>query len=194
MDFTNRGAQQSQARTGAPAGQPAAGGSHPLKKIAETSTDPRWVRVITVALLFSLTALAVCVAILFYTGNPSQAKYLNNKKFQAVFLNNGQVYFGSIKTITSKFFNLQNIYYLNSQSAQPTSSGSKSSSSSQQNDFSLVKLGCELHGPYDQMVINADQVTFWENLQDSGQVVKAITQWQQQNPNGQQCKTSSTSK
>ena len=39
----------------------------------------------------------------------------------------------------------------------------------------LQKLGSELHGPEDQMVINRDQVQFWENLKDDGQVVKAIT-------------------
>ncbi len=60
-------------------------------------------------------------------------------------------------------------------------------------NITLVKLGCELHEPYDQMVINSDQVTFWENLQDGGQVAKAVKTFQQQNPNGQKCADQSSS-
>lgn len=60
-------------------------------------------------------------------------------------------------------------------------------------NVTLVKLGCELHEPFDKMVINRDQVTFWENLQDSGQVAEAVKTFKQQNPNGQKCADQSTS-
>jgi hypothetical protein len=56
-----------------------------------------------------------------------------------------------------------------------------------------VKLGCELHAPFDQMVINRDQVTFWENLQDDGQVAKAVATFKKENPNGQKCADTSNS-
>jgi hypothetical protein len=82
---------------------------------------------------------------------------------------------------------LSNVYYLQSSN----SSNSSSSSASNQN-ISLVKLGCELHRPYDTMVINSTQVTFWENLQADGQVAKAVAQFQQQNPDGQKCSTTSS--
>lgn len=41
--------------------------------------------------------------------------------------------------------------------------------------ISLAKLGNELHGPEDKMFINSDQLLFWENLKDDGQVAKAIS-------------------
>lgn len=188
MDFTNRGAQQSQGPQGKvnPTSNVATGA---FKKMTNYK-DPSWLRFITVALLFSLTILAVSVAALFYYGNPSETKFLAPNKVQAVFLTNGQVYFGNVKEISPKYVDLENIYYLNSQQSQPNQG---SSSNNQQNNFSLVKLGCELHGPYDQMVISTSQITFWENLRDDGQVVKAIKQWQQQNPNGQKCSTDNTS-
>ena len=200
MDFTNRGAQPQASRSSAAsasannttnsAGNGSGGFQQSMKKLAKNSQEPRWVRLMTVILLFSLTILAVSLAMLFYFGNPSESKFINTKKVQAVFLTNGQVYFGSVKEMSPKFLDLENIYYLNSQQAQPDQ-GSKDTS--QQTNFSLVKLGCELHGPYDQMIINRDQVVFWENLRDDGQVGKAIEQWQQQNPNGQQCKTTTQS-
>jgi hypothetical protein len=43
------------------------------------------------------------------------------------------------------------------------------------------------------MVVNRDQVTFWENLQDSGQVAKAVNTFIKQNPTGQKCVDQSSS-
>jgi hypothetical protein len=111
-----------------------------------------------------------------------ESKYVDTKQYQAVFLNGGQVYFGKITSLNEKYIAMSNIYYLRvNQTVQPNANSSSS------NDVSLVKLGCELHGPSDQMVINASQVVFWENLKSDGQVSKAIADFQKQNPNGQNC-------
>lgn len=184
MDFTNRGAGQSQGSQGKVV-NPGSNAANAFKKITNYK-DPGWLRIVTVTLLFSLAILAISVAALFYFGNPSESKFLATNKVQAVFLTNGQVYFGNVKEISPKYIDLENIYYLSTQQSQPNNQSSNNSNN-QQNNFSLVKLGCELHGPYDQMVISTSQVSFWENLRDDGQVVKAIKQWQQQNPNGQTC-------
>ena len=55
-----------------------------------------------------------------------------------------------------------------------------------------MKLGCEIHAPLDQMIINRTSVTFWENLSSSGQVSKAVATWDKQNPSGQKCSDQST--
>jgi hypothetical protein len=188
MDFLNRSANQPQ--PGRVATQPAAPApaSHqpqPSKgngyKGPISWVQPGWLRVIFVVLLFSVTGLAVAVALLLNkTSTPAEISYVNASKYQAVFLTNGQVYFGKVKGITKTYVDLQDIYYLNSQQSTDNKATTPTS-------FSLVKLGCELHGPNDQMVINRDQITFWENLKDDRQVAKAIAQWQQQNPDGQKC-------
>lgn len=154
--------------------------------------EPRWLRAVFVVLLFSLTVLAIAIASLFYFGSKKEGEFVNKDRVQAVFLTNGQVYFGKVKDITSQYLNLQGIYYLNSQQ-QPASDGSSSTSNSSSTTFSLVKLGCELHGPSDQMIINRDQISFWENLKDNGKVAKAIDQWRSQNPNGQSCNSNNSS-
>jgi len=152
-----------------------------------------WMRVVWIVLLFSATVLIVSLVAMLYLGGPNETKYLDTKKQQAVFLTNGQVYFGKIKVVNDKFLTLQNIYYLNvNQQVQPDQKASANAATPQASSISLVKLGCELHGPVDQMVINRDQVTFWENLKDDGQVAKAIATWVQQNPNGQKCTTTAT--
>ena len=73
--------------------------------------------------------------------------------YQAVFLTNGQVYFGKLSGTGSDWVTLKDIYYLQvQQQVQPTDENSQ-----QQPNLTLVKLGNELHGPVDEMKINKDQ-------------------------------------
>lgn len=178
MDFSRRTGQSSSANNDSPA--------------AVTSTTSKGkkrpslgnLKVISVVLLYSVTVLLVAVAIyVFVIGGRTnnESKYINTNGLQAVFLNGGQVYFGRVGEANSKYMTLNDIYYLRvNQQVQPGQQAN-------QNDISLVKLGCELHGPSDQMVINQDQVVFWENLKDDGQVAKAVKQFKDANPNGLKC-------
>jgi hypothetical protein len=194
MDFLHRNAtNQPQAvrSNGSSQGQAAAmgGGNEKMKKMM--ANEPRWLKVVFMVLLFSVTILAVALTVLFYFGGKREAEFVNEDRTQAVFLTNGQVYFGKVKDVTSQYVDLQDIYYLNSQQQPSTSNNSTNNNQNNQQSttFSLVKLGCELHGPIDQMIINREQVSFWENLQEKGKVADAIKKWKAQNPNGQNCET-----
>lgn len=150
--------------------------------------DRGW-RIASVILLFTITLLAISVIayLAFFRSNVSkQSDYVDSSKYQAVFLNGGQVYFGKISSINFSFTALNNIYYLRvNQQVQPNGQSSNQ-------DVQLVKLGCELHGPQDQMIINSEQVVFWENLKDDGQVAQAIKKYVAENPEGQKCTTQSS--
>ncbi len=171
MDFANRGTRPVGAEGVSTA--PAPGGSHKHQKV----NSSRLARIMTVVLLFAGTLLAVALIVLLVFGRtPSEAQYIEKGKYQAVFLNGGQVYFGKIGKFNEKYLTLTDIFYLRvNQQVQP---GQTTAS----NDVSLAKLGSELHGPEDRMVINRSEVQFWENLKDDGQVVKAITTYKA-NPN-----------
>ena len=185
MDFMNRGATH-QAQTRVASNDSGVAAHIPPKKSNRWNDSPMWLRVIWVVLLFSATVVILALVALLYLGGNKEAAQVDKSKQQAVFLTNGQVYFGKINGISGKYIDLRGIYYLNvNQQVQPTQSDQKNQNSS----ISLVKLGCELHGPMDKMVINREQVTFWENLKDDGQVAKAIAQWVKQNPTGQKCQT-----
>lgn len=146
-------------------------------------------RISTNVLLIIVALLIAAVVWYIYASKPaSQAKYVDSAKLQAVFLNTGQVYFGNVTSFNKDYLVLSNVYYL-----QSSNSNSSSSSSASNQNISLVKLGCELHMPYDSMVINTTQVTFWENLKSDGQVAKAVATFQKQNPNGQQCSNQGSS-
>ena len=122
----------------------------------------------------------------------SESNQVNSKQYQAVFLNGGSTsgsvayttYFGHITKMTQSYVILKNVYYL---TTDQTTTGAAASPQ-------LTKLGCQqLHSPYDEMVINRNQIAFWENLQDSGKVVQAIKQFVTQNPNGPNCSATSSS-
>ncbi|HXH26863.1 MAG TPA: hypothetical protein VNG90_03125 [Candidatus Acidoferrum sp.] len=103
---------------------------------------------------------------------------INGGEYQAVFLTNGQVYFGKLSNVDDGYAKLTNIYYLQvQQQVQPTTG----SSNSQTPQVSLTKLGNELHGPEDQMYIAHDQMLFWENLKGNGKVAQAIAQYLKNN-------------
>ncbi|MBU2575578.1 hypothetical protein KKF64_00565, partial [Patescibacteria group bacterium] len=83
-----------------------------------------------------------------------------DKDWQAIFLTNGQVYFGQIKSQNSVEIIAKDIYYLQvTRPLQQTEEGQQQATD-QQGELSLVKLGNELHGPTDSMFINRDHVLF----------------------------------
>jgi hypothetical protein len=188
MEFSNRNVQQQPAST--PTAAPGTTGGSGSSRRSKADKG-KWSRIGAVAFLIAIVALIVGIATLAASGPKAEVKYVDSSKLQAVFLNTGQVYFGNIKALNNKYFVVSNIYYLQTSNANGTSSAASSSTAN--TNVTLVKLGCELHEPYDQMVINSDQVTFWENLQDNGQVAKAVATFEKQNPNGQKCADQSTS-
>jgi hypothetical protein len=94
--------------------------------------------------------------------------------YQAIFLSNGQVYFGKASSINSQYITLRDVYYLQvSQNLQPPSG-------QQTQSLSLAKLGMtELHKPKDEMKINRDHVIFIEDLDEDSQVVQAIIRYKE---------------
>ncbi len=128
-------------------------------------------------LLFSLLSVLAVLAILgilfkgFKTVTADAA--VNGKEYQALFLTNGQVYFGHLSQTQDSYVKLKDIYYLQvQQTVQPKDSSAAAAAANQ--SVSLAKLGNELHGPEDVMLVDHSQVLFWENLKDSGKVAQAI--------------------
>lgn len=100
---------------------------------------------------------------------------IKGKQYQAVFLTNGQVYFGKVSRVDSSYVKLTDIYYLQvQQTVQPKDSTAANAANQQ---VSLAKLGGELHGPEDVMYVSRQQVLFWENLKTDGKVAKAISDY-----------------
>ncbi len=89
--------------------------------------------------------------------------------YQAVFLDNGQTYFGAIEERAPKsgYIRLTNVYYLDfRQNPQDTTLPA--------NELKLVKLGGEVHGPDNYMDINENHILFTEDLRTDSKVAQAI--------------------
>ena len=99
---------------------------------------------------------------------------ISRDKYQAVFLTNGQVYFGHLSKLESDYYKLSDVYYLQNKSDEKAANEGQLNSNA---DVQLIKLGNEVHGPEDSMVIERSQVLFFENLKNDGNVVKSIQQY-----------------
>lgn len=85
-------------------------------------------------------------------------------EYQAVFLDNGQVYFGALKDHDAEYVTLAQVYYLRT----------ASDLDSQKDGLNLIKLGGEVHGPDDTIFIPKKSILFWENMKDSSRIVQTI--------------------
>ena len=131
-----------------------------------------WLNIATVILLFGIAILLVAIAFLPRTTNNNEVKFVNSKVFQAVSVSTGgnagdQIYFGNIKELNGSYLVLNNVFYI------PPSSSAAS--------ITLEPLVCQVDSPFNQMVINRASVNWWENLQSTGKVAKAITSYEKNN-------------
>lgn len=118
-----------------------------------------------------------------HTASTNTEEQTASSGYQAVFLSNGQVYFGKLSGTTASYATLKDIYYLQV-TTPPAADGSQlnQQQAQQQQQLSLVKLGQELHGPVDEMKINRDQILFYEDIKEDGRVMQAIRQYQKNPP------------
>ncbi len=122
-----------------------------------------------------IALLVIVLIIVAYYLDLIPARFLPrfSNSYQAVFLSNGQVYFGKLYHENSKFAILTNVYYLQvTQPPQPLQEGQTPPA-----NINLVKLGGELHGPTDEMRINREHILFIEDLKNDSRVLQAIQQF-----------------
>jgi hypothetical protein len=139
-------------------------------------------------LLWPLVVLAVVLLgiagwLMWSNMNSSGAPGIDSSKYQAVFFENGQIYFGKLQPLDADHMKLTDIFYLQSQQSGKDSTNPQASSSDQSanSNMQLIKLGEEIHGPEDEMIVNKDQVLYYENLKDSGKVAQSIKKFKGSN-------------
>ena len=116
-----------------------------------------------VVLALSLGANAIQE--IFKYGRYDKNDFIDTDGYQAVFLANDQIYFGHLKNAEPDYLILSDVYYVKI---------------NEEGAGQMVKLGAiEPHGPKDKMIINKDQVLFWENMRFDSQVVQTIQSMQQ---------------
>lgn len=145
---------------------------------AKKSTGVGWIvnLVIIIIVVFVLLYLVSAFTSLNILGLQKSSSG-DSGAWKAVFLTNGQVYFGHTANENADPVVLSDIYYL--QVTQPLQQlgANQNPPNVNQPQLSLVKLGNELHGPEDEMRINREHVLFVEDLKEDGRVVNAINDY-----------------
>ncbi len=128
---------------------------------------------------FKIILISIIVLAVLFTGYWFVLRPQQSTEYQAVFLSNGQVYFGKLNRKPFGYPELEDVYYLilRRQLQQQTAEGGQQQSEA---NYTLVKLGKEMHGPQDKMQINPKHILFVEDLKADGKVVQAIKQYNEQ--------------
>jgi len=127
--------------------------------------------------LFALVLIVLLAALFFLPSLFSKAKENFSfwgggsaeagSEYYAVFLDNSQVYFGRLVSKSAGEMVISDVYYLQA-------GGEEVSARLNDQRFTLIKLGQELHGPTSDMMINMQHVVFYENLRADSKVVESI--------------------
>lgn len=150
------------------------------KPVSQKKSFPKW-----------LVAVLVVLALLLFGAAFFKDRLMTSlsvtSDYQAVFLTNGQVYFGKLE-FQRGWAVMTDIYYLQlAQDLQPASSADPDQAQQAtqqtggQQQVQLVKLGSELHGPQDEMFVAKDKILFWENMKDDSRVLQSIREYQNRN-------------
>lgn len=121
--------------------------------------------------IFFIAVIVVALILILFGFPAVSSKAIDENAYQAVFLTNGQVYFGKLSNTRAKYPELHDVYYLQRNPQQP-----QEGETIDQPQIALIKLGNEIHGPVDQMFLQRDHILFWENLKKDSKVVQSILQ------------------
>lgn len=91
-------------------------------------------------------------------------------KYQAIFLDNDQVFFGKLQGVDGNYLTLKDAYYVQGQNQNTA----EAQPNNQQESTQLLKVSDTVYGPDDTMSIQSDKVLFWQNLKSDSKVSKAI--------------------
>lgn len=153
-------------------------------KMSEQGKSPITTKNLLILIIIILLGVVVYFTVLdkdnkVFKSNEQKSEEQSKDKYQAVFLANGQVYFGKLEDKGGDYVKLTDIYYLQAQDqVQPKENAEDNKNDS---NLTLIKLGKELHAPADEMNINREQVLFWENIEKDGKVMKAIEEYKSTN-------------
>lgn len=145
-----------------------------VKRAPEASKSKKPLFIVGLVIALVLVGLAAW----FLLGKSGAAGAIDDSKYQAVFFTNGQVYFGKLSQLNGDYMRLSNVYYLQNKEQTGDEATPQSASKQDASNVELIKLGNEIHGPEDEMLVSKDQILFFENLKPAGTVSQTISNFQ----------------
>lgn len=111
-----------------------------------------------------------------WVASPMLPGELEDEGAKAVFLTNGQVYFGEVDEANKDFLKITNPYYLQNRTVlqEPVEEGAEPTKKQQLSLTALGGPGLQIHGPERSMYIPWGTILYIEDLKDDSEVVKLI--------------------
>lgn len=100
---------------------------------------------------------------------------IDSSKYQAVFLTNGQIYFGDLHPYNDEYLRLTTGYYPQAKVTGDAEDTNKASTANA-NGIQLIRLGDEVYGPENEIFISKKQILHYENLKPDSKVSQLIEQ------------------
>lgn len=119
-----------------------------------------------------LLFLILAAGIWFYFFGSNKFPGPETSTFQAVFLTNGQAYFGKLKDLNEEYIRLNYVHYLQ----VPGLQSNENEEAEKTKRAQLIKLGGEVHQPKNYMYIPKKQILFWENLEPDSVISRTINE------------------
>ena len=138
---------------------------------------PRSLNGWVIVLALFVVALVVGWAFWYTAQSSATVVPVEKDKYQAVFMSNGEILFGKLKTLDASHVELNEVFYIRSNTNDATATDSEEVQTEDNGDMQLIKRGEEVHGPEDAMIINRDQVLYYENLKPSSKVSQLIQKY-----------------
>jgi len=114
----------------------------------------------------ALALIVFIAALLFTQWWDFTLPSLGRGEYQAVFLTNGQTYFGRYYDRFGAYAKIEDVYYLQQTQA----------SADQAPDTKLVRRGKELHAPAARMLVPKSAILFVEDLSSSSSIAQFMKQ------------------
>lgn len=129
---------------------------------------------------YAVAAIAASVAIalvawLVMTAVSTKTTGIDPNKYQAVFFQNGQVYFGKLKPHGSGYWRMTDVYYLLADDNQEDATNAQAVETNQ--NATLRHLGDTIYGPEDELIISEEQVLYYNNLRPDSKVTQSIVKY-----------------
>ena len=133
----------------------------------------RWWLIVLSIILFGLAVSGW--SLWFVSRLDSATTGLDSSRYQAVFLTNGQIYFGKMSDFNSTSFKMTEIYYPQPK-ADTTDTKETTNATNNTDGLQLIRLGDEVHGPENTMFLSKKQILYYENLKSDSKVSQLIEQ------------------
>ena len=108
-------------------------------------------------------------------------RIFSDDSITAVTLTNGQTYFGVMEKFGPHTVLLFSVYYLQAgdqvTAADTAVDTADLPDTTTESNLKLIKLADDFHQPNDYLVINRDQILFWQHLESSSPILEAMQEY-----------------